>query len=381
MINRIFAGRAWAAALAMAWVMAGCGGGGDGGTATPTPTPVVIVDSFGQPVAAGDGGIGDGDSGADGTAGEGKPIVGGTVVVTDANGKTVSATTNAQGYYRVKVSGFAAPFVAKVTAPGGKVYHSLNVKPIVVNGFVTVNISGLTDKVASDVAKAGGKASASELTPQIVAANPSAISASIAALRTQLSAVITASGIDVNSFDPIGVPFRADHTGYDKVLDNVVVTVAADGSTQVAVSPTFTGTTPPPANPALAGTWELRMDEGGSSFTVGQFPAAAVPPAEIVTAFSADTFMQQIWAYDVAKGFTLSGGGSTWKLTGAGTDYTIVVNSFSVSGYQSCGACGVGTQVSFTVNSSFTESGLWEGVQHPSTTFNEAFTFRYVRIN
>jgi len=42
------------------------------------------------------------------------------------------------------------------------------------------------------------------------------------------------------------------------------------------------------------------MDEGGETFTVGQFPAAAVPPAEIVTAFSADTFMQQIWAFDVA---------------------------------------------------------------------------------
>lgn len=378
-MNQIFAGRAWAAALAMAWVLAGCGGGGDGGTATPTP--VVILDSFGQPVAAGDGGIGDGDSGADGTAGEGKPIVGGTVVVTDANGKTVSATTNAQGYYRVKVSGFAAPFVAKVTAPGGKVYHSLNVKPIVVNGFVTVNISGLTDKVASDVAKAGGKASAADLTPQIVAANPSAISASIAALRTQLSAVITASGIDVNTFDPIGVPFRADHTGYDKVLDNVVVTVAADGSTQVAVSPTFTGTTPPPANPALTGTWELRMDEGGSTFVVGQFPAAAVPPKEIATSFSTDTFMQQIWAYDVAHGYTLSGSGNNWKLTNHNTNYTIVVNSFGVTNYTSCGACGVGSQVSFTVNSSFSEGGLWDGVQHPTTTINEAYTFRYVRIN
>jgi hypothetical protein len=106
-----------------------------------------------------------------------------------------------------------------------------------------------------------------------------------------------------------------------------------------------------------------------------------VPPAEIVTAFSTDTFMQQIWAFDVAHGYTLTGTGNNWKLTNSNTNYTVIVNSFAVTNYTSCGACGVGSQVSFTVNSSFTEGGLWDGVQHPTTTINEAYTFRYVRIN
>ena len=234
----------WLAAVGVALALSGCGGGGDGGASTPAgsatpPASVVILDSFGQVVAAGGSdGVGGGDSGADGTAGEGAAIVGGRVQVTDTNGKTVAATTDAQGYYRVKVTGFAPPFVVTVTKVDGKILRSLNVAPLKVNGFVTVNISGLTDKVASDVAVAGGKKGAADLTPQIVAANTSAITASINNLRTQLSSVITAAGLAVASFDPIGVPFRPDHKSYDLVLESVKVVVAADGSTQVTVTPT-----------------------------------------------------------------------------------------------------------------------------------------------
>ena len=234
-----FSWKTWLAAAGAALALIGCGGGGDGGGGATTPGSVVILDSFGQVVAAGGSdGVGGGDSGADGTAGEGAAIVGGRVQVTDTNGKTVAAITDAQGYYRVKVTGFAPPFVVTVTKVDGKVLRSLSVAPLKVNGFVTVNISGLTDKVASDVAIAGGKKGAADLTPQIVAANTSAITVSINNLRTQLSSVITAAGLAVATFDPIGVPFRPDHKGYDFVLENVKVVIAADGSTQVTVTPT-----------------------------------------------------------------------------------------------------------------------------------------------
>ena len=56
-----------------------------------------------------------GDSGADGTAGDGAAIVGVTVLVTDATGKTVTAVTDSNGYYRVKVTNFTPPFVAQLT--------------------------------------------------------------------------------------------------------------------------------------------------------------------------------------------------------------------------------------------------------------------------
>jgi hypothetical protein len=367
--------RAFVAVAAAGLVLAGCGGGGGGGEPA-APTTVTILDSFGQPVGS-DAGIGDGDSGADGTAGEGKPIVGGVVVITDSAGRTASATTDNRGYYRVKVTGFSAPFVAKVTAPGGAVYHSLNVKPVVRNGFVTVNLTGLTDKVASDVARAAGRSGAAELTPAMVGANGAAITASVDALRTQLASVISAAGIAPASFDPLAAPFRADHTGYDYVLDNVVVVRGADGATTVAVSPSFQ---PPGGTPGLTGTWELRIEEAGESFVAGQFPASAVPTQETIGQFS-NAFFQGITSFDNADGKTVTVSGNTATITGPNTNYTVHLDQMTVTNFQGCGACGVGSQVAITVNTVFTESGLWEGQQSPAQTFNETFNLRYVRVN
>lgn len=250
--------RTWLAAAFATLMLLGCGGGGsgDGGGGST----VAILDSFGQAVDAGNGGVGSGDSGADGTAGEGKPIVGARVEVTDATGKTVSGTTDAQGYYRVKVTSFTPPFVAKVTKSDGKVLHSLSVAALKVNGFMTLNLSGLTDKVASDVAVAAGKKGAADLTPQIVAANPSAVSQAVSNLASQLSSVIIAAGLNPSTFDPIGAPFRPNLTGYDFVLENVKVVVAADGSTQVI--PTLTGASPVDK---YVGTWTACFTTGTSS--------------------------------------------------------------------------------------------------------------------
>src|SRR5512140_2644197 len=202
-LKRLHGRAVWVAAVTCL-VLAGCGGGGGGGDTTVAPS-VKILDSFGNVVVAGGAdGVGPGDSGGDGTAGDGAPIVGGVVTVTDVNGKSVSATTDAQGYYRVKLTGMTPPFVLKVTRPDGKVRHSLSVKAPQTNGFINMNISGLTDKVASDVARAGGKNGAADLTPQIVAANVAVISQSVSSLSSTLQPVISAA--DVSNFDPLGTP-------------------------------------------------------------------------------------------------------------------------------------------------------------------------------
>ena len=141
------------------------------------------------------------------------------------------------------------------------------VKPIVANGFVTMNITGLTDKVASDVAVAGGKAGAAQLTPQIVAANLPTITKSIGDIRNQFSDVIAKAGIVVATFDPLGVPFLTNHAGYDNVLDNTVVTINASGATQLAVAPIYRAPDATPTNIfAVAGaeSYPLR-----ASFSVG----------------------------------------------------------------------------------------------------------------
>jgi hypothetical protein len=198
--------------IALTCLISACGGSSSG---------VTIVDSFGRIVIAeGGDSVGDGDAGVDGTAGDGAPIVGGRIQITDANGKSVTAISDKEGYYRAKVTGFTPPFMVNLVKTTGEARYSLNVTPIKVNGFVNLNISGLTTKIASDVALAAGKNGPAELTPQLLASNAAAIDNSLAEMRIRIAPVIEQAGLNPASFNPLNVPFRADHTGYDYVLDN-----------------------------------------------------------------------------------------------------------------------------------------------------------------
>lgn len=189
-----------------------------------------MVDSFG-----GDGGSADGGASGDGSAGDGAPIVGGLVKVVDTTGKQATATTDFQGYFRVKLTGMVPPLVASVTRPDGVIRHSVFTRPLKINGYVFIAITGLTDKIASDVARAAGFPGATALTPAMVAANLGAIDESLNDLRTDpvVAAAVLMAGLDPATFDPLYTPFRPDHTGYDLVLDNVVVGTDETGATVV----------------------------------------------------------------------------------------------------------------------------------------------------
>ncbi|WP_284614750.1 hypothetical protein [Aquabacterium humicola] len=186
-----------------------------------------VQDSFG-----GDGGDA---GGADGTAGDGAPIAGGLVTVTDRNGRKAYGTTQANGYFRVRTPGFEAPIVVSVARPDGVVRHSLSTQPLVPNRYAFVAVTGLSDKIASDIARAAGYPGASGLTPAIIASNPSALDSALAAMRTDpgISPLLRGAGIDPARFDPLTTPFRADGTGYDRVLDNLVIGTDDKGTTVV----------------------------------------------------------------------------------------------------------------------------------------------------
>jgi len=392
-----------------AFVLTACGGGSGGGS-----SQIQFLDSFSRQIEIGGaGGFSDGDSGVDGTAGDGAPMVGGSVVVTDANGKTATATTDSAGYYRVKVTGFTPPFVAKVSTSARTLY-SLNVTPIKKNGFVTVNLTGLTSKVATDVAVAGGKSGAATLTPQIVSANTGTITTSINGLRTQLSGVILSAGLTTASFDPLTVPFAADGTKYDFVLDNTKVAIDTNGAAIVTIAPsyvakvaayagTYTGT----ISGDDTGTFSAVIDSGGkvsvtgSTVGDGSFTGTGTVTSSGSATFSSGstsggaTFSGTIdankklsgtWSnatYGAKGTFTTGSSGGTSATTLSGLwDWTLVTGSGSassttttpgvsgaavpissavaaatwsygtVSNYAGCGACGVGSSVSFTLTSS-----------------------------
>ena len=228
-----------AALLTAALVAASCGGGGGGTTATANSVVVATTDSFGNTIGTdplagfgidggSGGGFGAGDSGGDGTGGEGPPLVGAAVLVTDSAGKTATAITNADGYYRVKITGMKEPLVVRMVGQNGKVYTSMRADAIK-TGFNTINVTSFTDKIASNLAIAAGKQSAAELLPANVTA--AAINTEQNALKAALLPALTDAG--ASTVDFITTPFKADGTSIDKVLDLVRHEITSDGSTKL----------------------------------------------------------------------------------------------------------------------------------------------------
>ena len=216
---------------------------GGGGAFSQSSSPFTGLDSFGVSIGSdgGGAGLGAGDSGADGTSGEGKPFPFAAITLTDAKGNAVTAKTDATGYYRAKITGFISPMVVSATL-GAKTYYSFTTAVPKPNGFITINVTGLTDKLASDIAVKAGKTSASALTPAILTADTSAVVVALNNLRTALATQLVANGLSKDSFDPITMPFKTDGKGYDAVLDTTLVTKTGSGATQI----TPNGQTPAP---------------------------------------------------------------------------------------------------------------------------------------
>lgn len=224
------------AAVILTLLLSACGGGGGGGSEGAPAGPsgaaggalAPMVDSFGQTaVDSGGNDFGAGNasaSGADGTASDGAPIVNAVIRVTDNAGRSVSGQTDAQGYYRVRIDGFTPPLIASVARRNGAFWYAPSVAAVKVRGFVTINLTGLTDKLAYDVAKGAGQTTSAQLSPKLLAANPGALADAKVALNTLLTSQIQDAGLDPSSFDPVTTPFKADKTGYDKLLAGLTIT-------------------------------------------------------------------------------------------------------------------------------------------------------------
>jgi hypothetical protein len=242
-------------------LLSACGGGGGTGTGTE------FTDSYGTDYHS--SGYGFGDSGMDGSAGDGAPIVGGAVTITDSTGQTVTATTDQNGLYHAKVNGLVPPFLVQVVNPATNVVrYSLGTASPVANRFIVVNVSSITSKIASDIAVAAGLLDASKIDVSFLSSNTAAglsssISGAIATLQTQLGAVIIAAGLSPSTFDPMTFAFIPNHTGYDFVLDNVSLTTA----TQLDIVPAFLGTEACPFTGTFTGN-TAGADTGTFSLTV-----------------------------------------------------------------------------------------------------------------
>jgi len=201
-----------------------CGGGSGGGTPLAAEALPLMVDSLNRSVPENDFGRGDSDAaGADGTAGDGAPIPNANITLTDNAGHSATTKSDAQGYYRLPIKGFAPPFVVRVVRSDGTVWTSPSVTPVKKRGFVTINLTGLTDYVASEVAITAGKLSSAQLDASTIAANPTSVQNAKNKLNAQISSLLLSANLDPTTFDPVTLPFKTDLTGYDKVLEGLVI--------------------------------------------------------------------------------------------------------------------------------------------------------------
>ncbi|MFT3736886.1 MAG: GDSL-type esterase/lipase family protein [Rhodocyclaceae bacterium] len=164
----------------------------------------------------------------------GGPLVNAEVSVVDAAGRRRVTRSNAQGEYRLDAAGLTPPLLISAIEAGSNRncrYNATLRARCLASARLTLgagdnvaNINPLSDRIVSDVAvelKYVGPqqlVDAGKTTGLTAEALAAARSRMLAGFRSSLQA----AGVkDVEAFDPVTTPMKADHTGFDAVLDVV----------------------------------------------------------------------------------------------------------------------------------------------------------------
>lgn len=167
------------------------------------------------------GGDSAGDGGAAGAAGDGSPLKAATVVLVDANGKTVTGRTDSKGHYllRFKTAEFKAPFLVKVLDAEGNVLASATDTTVASGKVTRVNINPLTDKATSD-ALVNVKGTDREFNGSAV--DVARLAKGKADVTTSVKAALGVAGVtNTDAFDPVRSIYKYDGTGVDAVIESV----------------------------------------------------------------------------------------------------------------------------------------------------------------
>lgn len=137
-----------------------------------------------------------------------------------------------------------------------------------------------------------------------------------------------------------------------------------------------TGGSVAPGVPTLQGTWQLTITPLNGVTTA----AVTVGATEVSTTGQLDApAVARLLAQTRFQAYTTTVTGSSIRVVDPDTDYLMVVDSVTSSGFEGCGTCGVGTEITFTLSVNFTESGVFEGLTIPSRTTSTEVEVRYVR--
>lgn len=198
-------------------LLAACGGGsGSSGSSASTPSSPT---NLGGTVAVGD------------------PLVGATVTLVDANGRSATATSDAKGNYSLSIAGLSAPFFLVSNDPSGVNAPMYSVTANVPTGTTTpivANITPLTTAVAAGLTPDGNPTDLTTSSTLVKLVTPASVSQAVAALNTILGPILTADQVSASSFNPISTAFTPNQTGPDAVIDSVIVNASSSGGMQIA---------------------------------------------------------------------------------------------------------------------------------------------------
>lgn len=186
----------------------GCSGGGGGGSAvSPSATPTAAT-TFSGTVAAG------------------APMIG-TVTVKDSLGAMRTQPIALDGKYSIDVSGMTGPFIFKaVGSVGGRDLALVSAATSADVGG-TINITPFTDLIVANIAGMVAEQFFDSRNPNANEVNNTGLKQATDNLTARLTPVLQQLGVST-SLDLLRTSFNADHSGLDKVMDVVKVTVNPD---------------------------------------------------------------------------------------------------------------------------------------------------------
>jgi len=171
-----------------------------------------------------------------GTAATGKAIASAQITIKGANNVTVTVDTDTSGKYTRDVSTLTAPYLLRVPDPLNANSYLFSVA----NVSGTANIHPFTDLIIRNWYKVKGADVETQFTGTLDATKlptVDGINTIAAVIKSILKTSFENAGVPAD-FNLMSGSFDADQTGFDKVLDQTRVVIAADGVVNIeAVNP------------------------------------------------------------------------------------------------------------------------------------------------
>ncbi len=172
-----------------------------------------------------------------GTAAAGAPIASATITLKDMYGALKTIDTGTDGKYVVDVTGMTAPFLLKITSGATTLYSTATATGTAnIHPFADLIIRNWYKVQGSDIDTDFGGTGALLLPP-----TTSEIATIEAVIRNILSAWLTNVGLSATDFNLLNSSFDANGEGFDKILDNMKVTIDTTGQVVITSTDPTTG--------------------------------------------------------------------------------------------------------------------------------------------